>query len=158
MGYLDRLGELQSVHQQNQISYQKACEKIKDQSQASEFQLNEKVTIYHHEVHKKIIRKSSILILETPQGEIKGHELCADFLENEVKSLLLVDAGLDTAAQDKLLEEVEPIWFPQATLSVFLICSLVDILDSVPPTVLVAEAHLRDLRKGEASFMFFILY
>jgi hypothetical protein len=102
------LGELKAVHQQIQLWYQKSCDKIKEQSRATEFQTNEKVTIYHHEVHKKLIRKSSILKLETPSGLIEGHDKCAEFLENEVKNLLLVDAGLSLDAQEKLLEEVMP--------------------------------------------------
>ena len=39
---------------------------------------------------------------------IEGHHKCAEFLENEVKNLLLVDAGLDESAQARLLEEVLP--------------------------------------------------
>ena len=46
--------------------------------------------------------------LQTPGGIIQGHKLCSEFLEREVKNLLLTDAGLDQAAQDCLLEEVEP--------------------------------------------------
>ena len=57
---------------------------------------------------KKLIKKSSILKLETPNGVIEGHNKCAEFLENEVKNLLLEDAGLDPIAQEKLLEEVLP--------------------------------------------------
>ena len=44
-------------------------------------------------------------MLETPEGLVEGHEKCAEFLENQVKSLLL-DAGLDLTAQEKLLEKV----------------------------------------------------
>ena len=65
MGHLDRLGELKTVHNQIQQWYQEASNKIKDLSRAAEFQKSEKVTIYHHEVHKKLIRKSAILKLET---------------------------------------------------------------------------------------------
>ena len=102
-GNFHALGELKAVHLQIQLWYQKSCEKIKDQSRATEFQTNEKVTIYHHEVHKKLIKKSSILKLDTPNGLIEGHDKCAEYLENEVKSLLLVDAGLSLKAQEKLL-------------------------------------------------------
>ena len=73
------------MHIKIQLWYQESCEKIKYQSRASEFQTNEKVTIYHHEVHKKMIRKSAILKLETPIGIIEGHNKCAEYLENEVK-------------------------------------------------------------------------
>ena len=78
------------------------------ESRASEFQESEKVTIYHHEIHKKKIRKSAILKLQTPSGVLEGHSQCANYLENEVKALLLTDAGLDLAAQHLLLDEVAP--------------------------------------------------
>ena len=108
LGHLQKLGDLRSVHHQIQQWYQRACEKIKDQSRALEFQSSEKVTIYHHEIHRKLIKKSSILKLETPAGLIEGHAKCAEYLENEVKNLLLVDAGLTPEAQSKLLEEIAP--------------------------------------------------
>ena len=77
------------------------------------------MTIYHHEIHKKLIRKSSILKLDRPSGQIEGHDKCAEYLENEVKSLLLVDAGLVPEAQSKLLEEVAPC-FTEADNAIFL--------------------------------------
>jgi hypothetical protein len=52
--------------------------------------------------------KSSILKLDTQSGLVKDHGECYKFLEQEVKNLLLVDAGLEHAAQSKLLEEVSP--------------------------------------------------
>ena len=55
-----------------------------------------------------MIRKSAILKLQTPSGIIEGHAECSTFLENEVKSLLLTDAGLDQSAQNILLEEILP--------------------------------------------------
>ena len=118
MGHLYSLGELKTVHYEIELWYQKSCEKVKEQSRAVEFQSNEKVTIYHHEIHKKLIKKSSILKLDTPAGLIEGHDKCAEFLENQVKILLLEDAGLDSMAQDKLLEEVLPC-FSEADNKVF---------------------------------------
>ena len=59
-------------------------------------------------VHKKLIRKSAILKLQTPGGTIEGHELCSKFLENEVKNLLLTDANLDANAQNIVLADVVP--------------------------------------------------
>ena len=76
------------------------------ESRVSEFQESEKVTIFYHEIHKKIIRKSAILKLQTPGGIVEGHGPCAAFLENEVKNLLLTDAGLDITAQNTLLASV----------------------------------------------------
>jgi hypothetical protein len=108
MGNLQRLGELKTVHQLIQNWYQQACSKVKDQSRAAEFQGNEKVTIYHHKIHKKIINKSAILKLDTPAGLLEWHGNCAAYLENDVKKRLLVDAELVPLAQEQLLEEVLP--------------------------------------------------
>ena len=83
MGQLHMLGELRTVHQQIQLWYQRASDKVKDQSRATEFQSSEKVTIYHHEIHKKLIKKSSILKLETPSGLVEGHDACDNFLEQD---------------------------------------------------------------------------
>ena len=124
LGHLQKLGDLKAVHHQIQHWYQRACEKIKDQSRALEFQSSEKLTIYHHEIHKKLIRKSSILKLETPAGLIEGHASCAEYLETEVKNLLLVNAGLVPEAQSQLLEEVSPC-FSDADNALFL----------APPTI-----------------------
>ena len=124
LGHLQKLGDLKAVHHQIQHWYQRACEKIKDQSRPLEFQSSEKVTIYHHEIHKKLIRKSSILKLETPAGLIEGHASCAEYLETEVKNLLLVNAGLVPEAQSQLLEEVSPC-FSDADNALFL----------APPTI-----------------------
>ena len=108
MGQSELLVELKNVHNLIQRWYEKQSEKVKTQSRKDEFQESEKVTIYHHEIHKKLIRKSAILMLQTPGGVIEGHEQCATFLENEVKNLLLTDAGLDTDAQNTLLEDIIP--------------------------------------------------
>ena len=108
LGNTEMLVELANVHSLIQGWYAKQCEKVKIQSRKAEFQESEKVTIYHHEIHKKLIRKSAILKLQTPGGVIEGHDQCATFLENEVKSLLLTDAGLDPTAQNVLLDDIEP--------------------------------------------------
>ena len=107
-GQTDKLVELRNVHVLIQQWYQQQSEKIKNQSRASEFQESEKVTIYHHEIHKKAIRKSAILKLQTPGGVIEGHALCSAFLEQEVKNLLLTNASLSPTSQNTLLDELTP--------------------------------------------------
>ena len=94
LGNTEMLVELANVHSLIQGWYAKQCEKVKIQSRKAEFQESEKVTIYHHEIHKKLIRKSAILKLQTPGGVIEGHDQCATFLENEVKSYNLLMQGL----------------------------------------------------------------
>ena len=102
------LVELASIHNLIHRWYENRCEKVKIQSRKAEYQDSEKVTIYHHEIHKKLIRKSSILKLQTSEGIIEGHDRCAAYLEKEVKDLLLTEAGLDHTAQDTLLDDVHP--------------------------------------------------
>ena len=75
-----------------------------------EFQESERSTIYHHEIHKKIIRRTSILKLQTEHGVIEGHDECASFLEQTVEDLLLHPAQLDPLAQQALLAEVQPVF------------------------------------------------
>ena len=118
-GHLELLGELNTIHKRIQLWYQRACSKVKEQARVDEFQSNEKVTIYHHEIHRKLIKKSAILKLETSRGVLEGHDSCAEYLENDVKNLLLGDAGLLPSAQTKLLEEVTPC-FTDSENEVFL--------------------------------------
>ena len=106
--YLERLWELNTVHPKIQLWYQRACSKVKEQARVDKFQSNEKVTIYHHEINRKLIKKSSILRLETSRSLLEGHDSCTKYLEDDVKNLLLHDAGLLPSAQTKLLEEVTP--------------------------------------------------
>ena len=77
---------------------------------AEEHQSEGKVRIYHHELHRKQIRKSSILKLETANGVLLGHKACAEYLEKTVEDLLLHPAHLCHAAQEALLAEVTPVF------------------------------------------------
>ena len=61
LGQYHRLGELTTVHLLIQRWYNKECEKVQHQSRVAEFQNNEKSSIYHHELHKKTVKKGSIL-------------------------------------------------------------------------------------------------
>ena len=105
-----RLSELKTVHSCIDNWYVKESSKIKFQSQAAEYQQDEKVRIYHHELHRKRIKRSCILTLETSTGKLEGHQACADYLEQTVEDLLLHPVQLNQAAQDALLAEVEPVF------------------------------------------------
>ena len=131
LGQHEFLGELKTIHSMIQIWYETECNKVKDQSRAAEFQQSEKVTIYHHKIHKKKIRKSAILKLETTQGIIEGHTLCAEYLENDIKNLLLNDAGLDPVAQVALLEEVSPCFTEENNILLCALPTLEDVKDAV---------------------------
>ena len=63
-------------------------EKIKLQSKTDEVNSSEGVRIYHHELHAKHIKKSSILKLKTENGILQGHEEVRRFLEESVDTSL----------------------------------------------------------------------
>ena len=72
-GQQSRLGELKKIHLLIERWYRKESEKIQHQSRVMEFQHSEKTTIYHHELHKRIMKKGSILRLQTDSGILEGH-------------------------------------------------------------------------------------
>ena len=92
-----------------QTWYKTLAEKIKHQSRVDEFQVAEQTRIYHHELHRKHLKKSSILKLETESALLIGHDDCAKYLENLVADLLNSSAELDHAAQAILLSEIDPV-------------------------------------------------
>ena len=53
-----------------------------------------------------MMKKSSILKLDTEKGVLEGHELCLCYHEDQVGHLLLSQAPLHQGARDCLLEEV----------------------------------------------------
>ena len=80
------------------------------QTRVQEFQEAENTSFYHHELHKKIVKKASILRLDIGTEVIEGHEKCADYLEKTVEDLLANEAQLDKDAQEILLNEVEEVF------------------------------------------------
>ena len=71
---------------------------------------SETVRIYHHELHSKQIKRTSILKLQTETGMLEGHAACSKYLEDTVGDLLLHPANLDRAAQTTLLKEVKKVF------------------------------------------------
>ena len=110
LGEMWRLTELKLINASIDNWYSTESSKIKFQSQASEYQQEEKVRIYHHELHQKRIKRSSILKLDTADGILEGHQACASYLEQTVEELLLHPADLDLAAQAALLAEVDIVF------------------------------------------------
>ena len=55
--------------------YQNESEKVLLQSRSDEISMNEKVRIFHHDLHKKHLKRSSILKLQTDSGVVEGHVL-----------------------------------------------------------------------------------
>jgi hypothetical protein len=64
-GNLDKLTDLKEVHLRMQTWYEEESKKISLQSKIDDLEYSEKVGIYHHQLHQKQIKKSSILKLET---------------------------------------------------------------------------------------------
>ena len=109
-GQLGRLGEWRSVQEAIQLWYERESEKVILQSRADDISVNEKVRIYHHDLHKKNMKRSSILKLQTETGLLEGHDQCARYLEDQVADLLLHPAPLHQEARDCLLEEVHEVF------------------------------------------------
>ena len=102
--------ELLDIQLNIQNWYKKSAEKIKHQSRVDEFQVEEKTRIYHHEIHKKHIKKSSIMKLMTETGLVEGHEACANHLESMVADLLLKPAELTKMLRSNCLLKYS-LWF-----------------------------------------------
>ena len=125
------LGELKLVHLLIERYYTQESEKVQHQSRVKEFQESERSTIYHHEIHKKIVKKTSILKLQTKNGIIEGHAACASFLEQTVEDLLLNHAELDLQAQQTLLAEVLPVFTQEDNLKMLTPPTDDDVLETV---------------------------
>ena len=109
-GQQHRLGELFTVQHEIEAWYKQDCEKIKLQARAEELNKSESVRIYHHELHSKKIKRTSIIKLDTGDEVVNGHVECAKLLEKSVSELLLHPAKLCEAAQNELLKEVVPVF------------------------------------------------
>ena len=105
----NNLTELFEIQINIQAWYQNLSEKIQHQSRVDEYQVSEQTRIYHHELHRRHLKKSSILKLVTDEGVIEGHDSCAKYLENIVGDLLLEPAKLNKNAQEALLREVDTV-------------------------------------------------
>ena len=136
LGETWRLPELKQVHLQIEEWYSKECNKIKYQSQVAEHLAEEKVRVYHHELHKRRTRKSSILKLQTPTGIIEGHASCSEFLEKTVEDLLLNPAQLNPMAQSALLDNVEVVFTEEDNLKLLAEPTRQEAIDTL------AESHL----------------
>ena len=90
--------------------FETEAEKIKIFAQLEDIEKSEKVRIYHHELHKRTINKSTILKLKTPEKVLTGHQECANFLVQEVKDLWEKEVKLNEEAQEELLSEVKQVF------------------------------------------------
>ena len=69
--------------------------------------------IYHHELHKKKIKRSTILKLQTKDGLLEGHSKVSAYLEGLVGDLLSSHPNLCEASQASLLGEALPVFTEQ---------------------------------------------
>ena len=90
--------------------YQKQSAKILFQSRCQEVSSSEKVRIFHHDLHKKHLKRTSILKLQADEVLLEGHSECAAYLEDQVAQLLLHPHVPDQAARDCLLNEVDLVY------------------------------------------------
>ena len=118
--------------------YQKESEKILLQSRSDEVSMNEKVRIYHHDLHKKHLKRSSILKLQTEAGLVEGHEQCAAYLESQVAELLAHPALFDQAARDVLLGEVDKVFTAKDNQKFLSLPTLSDVRKRVSASNLLA--------------------
>ena len=149
-GQTSKLTDLKHVQLQIEQWYDEECAKIALQSRADDVQQSEKIRIYHHDIHQKLIKKSAIMKLDTNEGLLEGHEACSQYLENTVADLLLQPAMLDPVAQRVLLEEVEPV-FTDADNE--MICALPD-KDEVKEVVWSSNQHAAPGTDGLTAYLY----
>ena len=89
--------------------------------------MNEKVRIYHHDLHRKHLKRSSILKLQTEAGLLEGHEQCSSYLEQQVADLLTHPGLLDPAAQELLLGEVQQVFTAEDNVKFLAVPGLSDV-------------------------------
>ena len=134
-GMRNFLEEYLVVQSDIQRWYEEESSKIILQARTDECSFSEKVRIYHHELHRKRVVKSSILKLQTELGLLEGHEACSRYLESKVEELLLTPLPVHQGARDALLAEVTPVFTTQDNAML-----------EAPPTLselkeVVGEAH-----------------
>ena len=137
-GAFGQFAELRCVQVQIEAWYPKESEKILLQSRSDEVSMNEKVRIYHHDLHKKHLKRSSILKLQTEAGLMEGHDQCANYLEQQVADLLLHPAQVDQAARDVLLGEVEEVFSNEDNQNFLSLPSMSDVKKRVSASNLLA--------------------
>ena len=104
------LAELKDVQTGIQEWYECDSQRVVLQARVDEVQHSEKVRIYHHYQHRKLLKRRSILKLKTETETLEGHVACSNYLTGEVANLLLNPAVKDADAQALFLAEVVPVF------------------------------------------------
>lgn len=90
--------------------YKDKAQDAADKMAVKQMDESETMNIFHHEQHKKKLKLSSILKLDTPEeGIIVGHEKCQKYLEKQLKNLLS-PVAMDQVAQRNILENVKVVF------------------------------------------------
>ena len=106
-GEHEKLTALRQTQIEIENWFELEVERVKHQSNIDDVQISEKTRIYHHELHKKHYKRSSILKLKVGNVLLKGHSECAQHLEQLAANILENPANLNQAAQQTLLNEIE---------------------------------------------------
>ena len=109
-GDFGQYAELRAVQVAIDEWYQKQSAKILLQSRSQEVSSSEKVRIFHHDLHKKHVKRSSILKLQSAEGLLEGHSECAAYLEDQVAQLLLQPHAADQVARECMLREIDKVY------------------------------------------------
>ena len=115
-----------------------------------EIRESEKIRIYHHEIHKKNIKQSSILKLQTEDELLEGHSACANYMEGLVGELLLQPHNRDPVCESILLEEVEKVF----TVNDNSFLSLTPTKQEIKDTIDNSNLHAAPGTDGIPSFLY----
>jgi hypothetical protein len=145
-----KLHELKEVNMRIEAWYQVERSKIAIQAQIKDIEISEKIRIYHHSIHQKAVKKSSILRLQTETGLLEGHTACAEYLERSVAAHLLQPAVLDAASQEAMLSEVSEVFTQEDN---DMMCALPDKAE-VRKVLMSCRAHAAPGTDGLTAFLY----
>ena len=149
-GGLHKLRELTEVKSEINSWYIQEAEKVRLQSRCEEIDSPEDTRVYHHELHKKQIKNSSILKLETELGTLHGHADCATYLEDKVKEILVNPPDLCSDSQEELLKSVKSVF----TDAVNLLLDRVPTKEEVKNSLWSSKLHAAPGTDGLTNFLY----
>ena len=110
-GQFQELEQYRSVQMEIREWFDKEAEEILMLANVKDAEESEKTRIYHHERLYNTRKRSSILKLTNPEGDlVVGHEECAKLLNEEAKTLLDSAPTLQPNAQEELLDNLTEVF------------------------------------------------
>ena len=149
-GFPEYLPSLRETQLRIQNWFEAEVQKVKYQTRVDDIQESEKVRIYHHEIHQKHYKRSSILKLETGDGFVEGHRACSLHLQQVMSELLENPALLDVEAQGVLLNDVKEVFTPEDNR---MLASEVT-KDEVKESIFSANLHAAPGTDGITSYLY----